>query len=190
MGARPTARRRLCSRSTIPHDGRCSAGSEILTSCRHRRHNRTVPGAVTTATCGRSGIITGDPFHCGRQLEDRERQTVDVVVERCGTVVAHTQQRERMAKVGDTSTLPGACVPPVRALYCALRHMSEPSVAANAYGSFSQRFADVASVLYCARLSRNAKSVGPLTMPVWNAIRAVATVSGKSDTAEITRYAA
>lgn len=84
---------------------------------------------------------------------------------------------------------PAACVPPVRALYCALCHMSDPNVAANAYGKFSQRFADLASVLYCASLSRNAKSVGPLTTPVWKAMRAVAAVSGKLDTAEIAKHA-
>ena len=98
-----------------------------------------------------------------------------------------------LANVQEHSTImilyPAVCVPPVRALYCALCHMSDPNVAAKAYGKFSQRFADLASVLYCASLSRNAKSVAPVTTPVWNAMRAVAAVCGKLDTAEIAKHA-
>ena len=152
--------------------------------------------AATAAMIGRSQVVVPLPPAAAAALSlaihSIVADTWKIVNDKQWRLLSNATARDSgqlPAKVGNAKTLT-ACVPPVRALYCALRHMSDPSVAAKANGNFSQRLADWASVLYCARLSRNAKSVGPLTMPVWNAIRAVATVSGKSDTAEITRYAA
>lgn len=66
----------------MPHDSCCSAGSEVFASSCNRRYYWAIPGASAAATNGGSGIIVADPFHCGRHLVDRERQTVEVVVER------------------------------------------------------------------------------------------------------------